>query len=425
MRKLFALVLALAMVLSAGICAQAESGGAVKVWVGKEEGTYGGYLYKMREDFTAKTGLTAEFYEITGDMHETLLQEIIANTGEIDVYDTDQPWIPEFATYGFYTPITKYVTEEQLADFYDSAVQSVTYNGEIYGLPYQMHGPLVFYRKDLMEKADQQVPTTNEAYRSVAKALTDTAAGIYGTAVEGKQSAEPVSQFTDLILQFGGKIVDEDWNILFDSQPVRDAFQYMLDIMADGSSPAAAVSWDNEDVHNMFLQGKLAMVRNWPYMYGMSRDASLSNVVDLVGATTQPVTSAVWSWSLGIPSTSKNPENAYKFIEWATSSDILAGYAEEQFQSTTRVSAVEKVLASDNLTDADKEVIRAMGNSLEIGTAVVTTPNYETLRTLMAECLSGIMSGQKTIDEAVTKCAEDMNAAMDELYSEMEELGLR
>jgi hypothetical protein len=31
MRKLFALVLALAMVLSAGICAQAESGGAVPV----------------------------------------------------------------------------------------------------------------------------------------------------------------------------------------------------------------------------------------------------------------------------------------------------------------------------------------------------------------------------------------------------------
>lgn len=55
----------------------------------------------------------------------------------------------------------------------------------------------------------------------------------------------------------------------------------MLKMMyEDESVMPGSIGYDNADVHNMFMQGKVAMVKNWPYMFAMAKDPEQSKVSD-------------------------------------------------------------------------------------------------------------------------------------------------
>ena len=56
----------------------------------------------------------------------------------------------------------------------------------------------------------------------------------------------------------------------------------------DKSVMPGSLGYDNADVHNMFMQGKVAMVKNWPYMYAMAKDPEQSAVSDKFAVAVQP-----------------------------------------------------------------------------------------------------------------------------------------
>lgn len=81
------------------------------------------------------------------------MQEAISQSGAIDIYDTDQPWISEFASKGYLEPLGDKLSEEDKSDFYEAALDASSYNGEVYSIPFFVHTPVVFYRTDLFEEA--------------------------------------------------------------------------------------------------------------------------------------------------------------------------------------------------------------------------------------------------------------------------------
>lgn len=67
------------------------------------------------------------------------------------------------------------------------------------------------------------------------------------------------------------------------------AFNFMLKMMyEDESVMPGSIGYDNADVHNMFMQGKVAMVKNWPYMFAMAKDPEQSKVSDKFAVAVQP-----------------------------------------------------------------------------------------------------------------------------------------
>ena len=63
----------------------------------------------------------------------------------------------------------------------------------------------------------------------------------------------------------------------------------MLKMMyEDESVMPGSIGYDNADVHNMFMQGKVAMVKNWPYMFAMAKDPEQSKVSDKFAVAVQP-----------------------------------------------------------------------------------------------------------------------------------------
>lgn len=86
------------------------------------------FFEEHADEFTEKTGIKVEWVEIPHDnMHERFVQEAISQSGAIDIYDTDQPWISEFASKGYLEPLGDRITDEDRADFYEAALDASSY----------------------------------------------------------------------------------------------------------------------------------------------------------------------------------------------------------------------------------------------------------------------------------------------------------
>lgn len=386
------------------------------ITVGVEAGgPYTEFYKSIVKDFTAKTGINVKFLEIPHDnMHDRFITEATAGTGAIDVYQTDQPWISEFASKGFLEPLDSRISAADKKDFEPAALDAVSYEKKIYGLPYLVHTPIIYYRTDLFQQAGiTEDPKTWEEFKADAKKLTNSSTGVYGTVIEGKQSGEPVTHLFDYILQAGGSVLNDKNKVTFDSPQVIDAFNYLLSMQyGDKSSPNGAVGYDNADVHNLFMQGKVAMAINWPYMYSMAQDPSQSKVSGKFAVAPQPAdknnASAVWSWGYGISSSSKNKDAAWEFVKWSTSTDVVSQLGKKFINPVARTSAFNQLKSDSSLKKEDLNAIKVMSDAAASGRSVTSTPKFPAIQNRLAISLSKILSKQSTPQEEVKAASKDI-----------------
>ncbi len=391
-------------------------GTAKEITVGAEAGSpYTGFYKSIASEFTTQTGIKVKFLEVPHEnMHQRFITEAAAGTGAIDVYQVDQPWISEFAAKGFLDPLDNRISKDDLADFTSASLNTVKYQNHIYGLPYLVHTPIVYYRKDLFQQAGiTHPPQTWNEFRADAKKLTEPNNGIYGTVVEGKQAPEPVTHLIDMIMQAGGSVLDDQNHVTFDSPQVLNAFKYMLALQYDDhSSPPGAVSYENADVDNLFMQGKVAMAIDWPYLYSLAQDPKQSKVAGKFGVALQPGdvqnTSSVWSWGYGISSSSKNKDAAWEFVKWATSSSVVKRFGEKFVNPVARKSALEAIKADPKLNKDDLQSIALMSDAAARGKNAITTPKFPQIQDRLTITLSAIMSRQGNPENVVKTTAADL-----------------
>ena len=371
------------------------------------------FFEEHADEFTEKTGIKVEWVEIPHDnMHERFVQEAISQSGAIDIYDTDQPWISEFASKGYLEPLGDRITDEDRADFYAAALDASSYKGEVYSIPFFVHTPVVFYRTDLFEQAGiTEFPKTWDEYAEAAKKLTKD--GVYGTIIEAKQAGEPVTHLVDWIYQNGGSIIDADGNVTINSDENKEVFEFLLKMMyEDGSVMPGSVGYDNADVDNMFMQGKVAMVKAWPYLYAMVKDPEQSTVYDKFGVAVQPAgkeqASAAWTWGFGISSSSEKKDAAWEFIKWATSTETLAQLGITNSNPSPRMSSLEIIRNDETLTDFDKECIQTMSDALNYAENATENPNFPTVQNELSYTLSDIMSQQTGIEEGLAQAEQSI-----------------
>lgn len=382
---------------------------------GEAGGPYTLFHKEAAAEFEKATGIKVNFIEIPHDnMHERFLTESLAGTGAIDVYTADQPWVAEFAAKGYLEPLSGRLSAEDKADFLPVALATETYDGELYALPYLVHNSVLFYRTDLFEKAGiTAAPKTWDEYRDAAKKLTDAGAGVFGTVAEGKQGIEPAAKFMDVLQQAGGAVLDAQGQVVFDSQAAIDAFDFLLAIQYDDkTSPPGAPGFDNADVHNLFMQGKLAMAPNWPYMYGLASDPASSKVVGKFAVAVQPgkvkQAAEVFSWGYAISASSKNKDAAWAFLQWATGKDMLARLGKKFTNPVPRTSAIEALKADTEVSQASKDAIAVMTESVANSTTIPSNPKWPDIHARIGVALSKIMTKQASPEDEVKAAAADM-----------------
>ena len=137
--------------------------------------------------------------------------------------------------------------------FSDTVLNELSYDGQVYGLPYYSHAQVMWYRQDLLDEAGLEVPTTWDELYETAKALTKD--GVYGCAVSLSTDDFLATRYLNFYVRSGGgSLLNDDLTANLTSDLAIDGINYWVKMYKD-CSPAETINYGINDHAALYYQG--------------------------------------------------------------------------------------------------------------------------------------------------------------------------
>ena len=347
-----------------------------------------------------------EFVPYEGLHDKTVLAQ--GSGGGYDVVLFDVIWPAEYATNKVLVDVTDKITPEMTSGVLPGAWTTVEYDGKRYGMPWILDTKYLFYNKEILEKAGIKAPPKTWAeLAEQAKTIKDK--GLLATPIawSWSQAEAAICDYTTLVSAYGGSFI-KDGKPVFQTGGGLDALNYMVDSYKSGLTNPNSKEFLEEDVRRIFQNGEAAFALNWTYMYNMANDPKDSKVAGKVGVVPAPgvdgkstVSAVNGSMGLGVTSTSKHPDEAWKYITFMTSQATQNEYAKLSlpiWASSYDDPAVSK---------GQEELIAAAKVGLAAMYPRPTTPKYQELSTALQQAVQESLLGQAKPEDALKTAAEN------------------
>jgi glucose/mannose transport system substrate-binding protein len=218
----------------------------------------------------------------------------------------------------YMAPITSLFDELGLRDkFPKQLLDLVTYNGQIYAVPSNIHrGNVLWYNKAIFDKQHLTPPKTIDDLLVVCKKLK--AAGVTPLSLGSREKWPVTHLFEDLLLAAGGADFYRDLfagKIAWTDNRVKLALSTLQSLMPYFNDDHAALTWDQAT--GLVQQGKAAMnvMGDWAKGYFTANHAKPN--VDF-GAVPTPGTVGffvVVTDTFGLPAKAPNPKATLAFLK--------------------------------------------------------------------------------------------------------------
>lgn len=413
------LVLGFLVWLGGSLIASAAPKGSIKVLLqgGSESHTFAQHT---AEEFEQLTGYRVDIVAVPySGLYDKMTAEMVSPQGAYDVACVDFLWLPAWAH--TLVPLGDLLTPEVRADLFDVSVEGGTYKGTFYGMPTWESSKILMYRKDLFQDAKEKTnfknkygyelepPKTWNEFKDVAQFFTrdtdgDGVIDLYGTYVGGAAHEDVACSWFDFALQAGAEslIVDEKGNVVIDSEPYVEALRFMSDLLnVYKVAPPGALEILCVQGAELFRDGKLAMMLNWPFAFAMANDPEKSRVVGDTGSAPMIAGRAgvgvtTGTWINIIPKSSRNIDAAKQYVQfWFERDKVLFELTGEAARKSTFEAYVGK---------PGRETVASLLKSLA-GPQSAPRPllvNYEQISSeAVLPALQSVLAGDQTPEEAV------------------------
>ena len=193
---------------------------------------------------------------------QQLVRRLAAHDKAMDILGLDVTWEAEFAEAGWIREWTG--TNKQRASQGTLAVplETATWKGRLYAVPYNSNTQLLWYRSDLVPKP----PQTWDEMIDMAEALAKQGKPHY-IEIQGAQYEGVVVWFNTMVASAGGSVLTKDASRPSLGQPAVEALRVMHRL---ATSPAAdpSLSVQMEDANRLAMEsGTAAFQLNYPFVY--------------------------------------------------------------------------------------------------------------------------------------------------------------
>ncbi|KVR52413.1 sugar ABC transporter substrate-binding protein [Burkholderia ubonensis] len=348
--------------------------------------------------------------------------DITTGSGQFDVVMIGTYETPQWGKRGWLAPVTGLPADYDLNDVVKTARDSLSYNGQLYALPFYVESSMTFYRKDLFAAKGLKMPDqpTYDQIAGFADKLTDKSKGIYGICLRGKAGwGENMAYLSTVVNTFGGRWFDDKWNAQLTSAEWKKAVNFYVNLLKKNGPPGASSNGFNENL-TLTASGKCAMWIDATVAAGILYNKQQSQVADKIGYAAAPVEATpkgshwLWAWALAIPKTSKQQDAAKKFIAWATSKQYVELVAKDEGWASvppgTRTSTYQRaeykaaapfsefVLKAIETADPNDPSARKVPYT---GVQYVGIPEFQSFGTVVGQSIAGAVAGQLTVDQAL------------------------
>lgn len=169
----------------------------------------------------------------------------------------------DFARDGLIYKASEVLSPTTLSDFTPTFVEQAKYKGEQYGLPFISSARLLFYNKDLFEKAGiDKPPNTWAEVKEYAEKTNKGGTIGYGLPL-GPEEAQ--AEFYSWAMNNGGGWVDSSGKWAINQKANIDTLTFLKDLNKSKLTQPNPESTDRKTVFNQFAQGKIAMAIGAPF----------------------------------------------------------------------------------------------------------------------------------------------------------------
>ena len=365
----------------------------------------------MKEGFEAEyPNITIEW--ITAPYAEILSQVInMAGGGDrVDCVFSELTWIPDLVDAGLAMPLDDVLDQDFLDDYYPNILEAHTMDGNLYGAPLYVSPFILFYNKDLFEKAGldpDKPPTTYDEMLEMAEALsqltTDDGNKIYAFGEPTASTIEIGSYTQAFVANFGGQVLDENGSLSIDNDGFRQAAEMLQLLDEKGYNPQNAKP---KDLRNLFALGQLAMY--YDKSGGMNGVLSINPEAEDFAAAAVPLKGGDGNGAstlqshcfVGIDNGEQQREALKTFIQYVISPEVMNDYIEiaPWFPAKKSMEDMESVRNNAILTGAQGTVENSKPLPLFTG---LSNFNLE-----LCAFAQAITVGDEDIDTAVSQLTE-------------------
>lgn len=372
------------------------------------------YWESMAERFhELHPNITIEFQDVPfEEMHDKLVTQIAANNPPDAAY-IDSSMVSDFSSRDALVSLDQFVSTSQVIDLDDyvpAFLKSAMYEGKLYGLPIDGETTGLFYRTDRFEEAGldpNKPPKTWEEFQLYAEKLTNPDEKKYGTIVF---STEAAYYFYPWLWQAGGDTLSPDGaDVIWDSAEGQEAANFYVNL-AKYSPPdfLASNSWDGRVA---FANGDVAMYVAGAWFAGVL----LTEFPDATGKwNSAPLpeyrecATTIAGDNLVVFAGSKNPEAAYKWIEFVSAPHNMGMLNLGTPEAPATLLPPRLSLLEDPAIFEGRPFLKGFAENMKCAVVSdVVQPKYGEMEVSLNDYLGQAMYGQMDGATAVKKAAID------------------
>ncbi len=367
-------------------------------WGGDQVGQLESQL-KIYNESQTKYHIT---YTVQDSMEEKLLTAIVSNEAP-DVVLWDRFNTGVYAPKGALAPLDDMVKADSvdLSKFYEPAVDELTYDGKLYGIPLTVDARILFYNKAMFSEAgiDPATITDWESLRQAAIKLTKRDGD---KLVQAGFSLKDVGLFNNWIQQAGGKMIDDSASpavTAFNTQSGLDVLAYWNQLLNEDK--VYELGFEDAFGGDGFKAGKVAITFNGPWTLQSYKEAGIDfGVIGQPAGPTGAKSAMMGGFGLIIPNKAKNQEGAWDFIKWWTTQPANG----VEFAKISGNLPANKDAANDPYF-MDDEILKVFSETMLYATIRSKVPGYSDVEGLalipqLQKYVAGEISAQDALSAA-------------------------
>ncbi|MFF5478644.1 ABC transporter substrate-binding protein [Streptomyces sp. NPDC012935] len=324
-----------------------------------------------------------------------------------DVLNIDVSWTSEFAAQGWIRPLAR--DRFPLGSFLPPVVDTATYDGQLYAVPYVTNAGLLLYRKDILAKEGVDPPRTWAELERAAKTIAPRY-GLDGYAGQFLPYEGLTVNAAEAVYSAGGSILgDEGERVTVNSTAARDGIDFLARGVREGWIPERALTFKEEESKQAFQDGRLLFLRNWPYAY-VGASAKGSPVSGRIGAVPLPGpdgpgTSVLGGSNLAVSSHARHPDSAARLIAYLTSERV-----QRQVLTRGALPPVRADLYEDPGLVREFPYLPTLRESVLTAAPRPKSPRYDQVSLVVQAVVHDAMTGRETPEAAVRRLARELDA---------------
>ncbi|MEV0584367.1 sugar ABC transporter substrate-binding protein [Nonomuraea sp. NPDC050310] len=342
------------------------------------------------------------------DQYFTKLQTAIAGGTAPDTFELNYENFVTYAGAGSLLDLGTVAGDTAPAGYAEESLNAFRHEGKQFALPASFSTVVLFYNKDLFEKAGVALPTADWTWaeeQAAAEKLTDKGAKVYG-------DFQPVQffEFYKALKQAGGEFLAADGKkSAFNSPQGVKAATWLVSKVGKTMPTEAEIGGTADYDTNLFKSGKLAMWHNGIWQFAGLKDVPFEwDVVVEPGDVTKA--SAVFHNSVAASAGTKHGKQAYAWAKFLSSSKVAATTRIESSWELPPIS--DQAVLDGYLKDPEPANRQAVFDSLKSIALPPVIKRQQEMQDAVTQELGNAAAGRVSVQEALTAAAAKVDALL-------------